>query len=998
MFHVTRLAACAVVAAAAASLSAAPVPAATSGAGPTAAGSAAAGSGAVIQPHLAFDESDHPRLPGVRRGARVTPLLHPADHFRDYPSSPGEGAMSTEQAGAPEVLGFAQEGEVLSGDWQADIHLDLISTLAYDSIDVDSADCGSGIPGGVGDTNCLVSDEGYQVYQSSQATSLFDDAHAAGDVVVVTFTDFSTGDINTLLTSSADETAFIAAVVSQVTTRGVDGVNIDFEPVGDTADAGAFTSLMGRLQSALNADAPGSSYLSVDTYASAYQGGEMYDIPSLAQAVDAIDVMTYSMNGPTQPNSPMGGPYAYTDPSVVDGYLSEMPADKLLLGIPYFGEVYSTTSDVFNAPVADPSQTLSPTYSSILADFACVAQPDGTPGPVINWDSTSETPWAYWWGPTSNASCGSDYTTWRELYYDNAQSLEAKYALVYADHLRGIGIWALGMDSGSDDLWNAIADSFFPLSAPPSAVSAVSTASGSATVSWTPPADAAADHVSGYSVAAYNDLGQQQGSAQPVSGASSSSTRVTGLADGTPWYFTVASVNPSGTGTPAESNSVTPLSGDEPPARTSATSTEQYFLPNSDGSQWQVMDESNLSLEITPTTTEDVLLSVGASLWTMAAGYNQDLGLAVTPAGGASVLVGWKEAGGSGGTFSPNAAFLEAAYSMSAGVSYTVQVVWKSNRPAIGATIAAGAGPLGSAYSPVQLTADALPSGGTSLVSTQQYALGGSDGSTWNDLDPSRLSTSFSPAQNEEAVISGNADLFTGTAGYNPDLAITVSENGGPQQLLAWAEAGGMAGTFSPSAAYVQTVYPVTVGNSYVFSLEWKTNRPAPGVTIYAGAGPLDGAYSPTRLTVYPLASTWPSTASNLQYHLANSDGSTWQEMDPANLAETLTPGSAEKVLVSGNTSLFTTGAGYNQDLAIFVSVNGGTPQLLGWEESGGSSALSPTATMVEVAYSVEPGSSYVFSLWWKANLPASGTTIMAGAGPLNGAHSPTRLTVVPQS
>jgi hypothetical protein len=53
---------------------------------------------------------------------------------------------------------------------------------------------------------------------------------------------------------------------------------------------------------------------------------------------------------------------------------------------------------------------------------------------------------------------------------------------------------------------------------------------------------------------------------------------------------------------------------------------------------------------------------------------------------------------------------------------------------------------------------------------------------------------------------------------------------------------------------------------------------------------------------------------------------------------------------------------------------------------------------MVEVAYSVEPGSSYVFSLWWKANLPASGTTIMAGAGPLNGAHSPTRLTVVPQS
>jgi hypothetical protein len=29
----------------------------------------------------------------------------------------------------------------------------------------------------------------------------------------------------------------------------------------------------------------------------------------------------------------------------------------------------------------------------------------------------------------------------------------------------------------------------------------------------------------------------------------------------------------------------------------------------------------------------------------------------------------------------------------------------------------------------------------------------------------------------------------------------------------------------------------LTAGHTYVFKLEWKTNKPASGVTIYAGAG-----------------------------------------------------------------------------------------------------------------------------------------------------------------
>jgi hypothetical protein len=541
------------------------------------------------------------------------------------------------------------------------------------------------------------------------------------------------------------------------------------------------------------------------------------------------------------------------------------------------------------------------------------------------------------------------------------------------------------------------------LPSPPTGVTATSTASGEASVSWTAPSGAAFDDVTGYTVTTDNDQGVAVGTPESVSGTS---TTITGLTDGTPWYFSVASVNPVGSSSGAESNSVTPLSGVAPSGALTAVSTSQYLLPNSDGTTWQVMDESNLAFTITPGSSENVLLSANADLWTFNAGYNQDIGIQVTPGSGAPVLAAWKESGGFAGTFSPNAAFVETVYPMTGGTTYTVQIVWKTNKSAIGATIAAGAGPIGSAFSPTRLTADVLPAGYQSVVSTQQYTSINSNGSTWAEMDAAHLvTTAFAPSSAESVVVSGNADLWTANAGYNQDLGIEVSVNGATPVLVAWKESGGFAGTFSPNAAFVQTVYPMAAGNSYVFSLWWKANKPANG-TIYVGAGPIGSAFSPTRLTAYVLPTNsapdqWATAVSTQQYSSINSNGSTWAEMDPTNLATSGiaigSGGTAETVLVSGNADFWTANAGYNQDLGIEVSVNGATPTLVAWKESGGfAGTYSPNAAFVQAVYTMAPGNSYVFSLWWKTNKPANGT-IYVGAGPIGSAFSPTRLTVVPQ-
>jgi hypothetical protein len=102
---------------------------------------------------------------------------------------------------------------------------------------------------------------------------------------------------------------------------------------------------------------------------------------------------------------------------------------------------------------------------------------------------------------------------------------------------------------------------------------------------------------------------------------------------------------------------------------------------------------------VTPSTNCLAIISGNADLWTANAGYNKDIGIDVN-----SSIVAWKESGGFAGTFSPNAAFVQAVVPMNGGTAYTVKLRWKTNKLAAAATIYAGAGPIGTQFSPTRLT------------------------------------------------------------------------------------------------------------------------------------------------------------------------------------------------------------------------------------------------------------------------------------------------------
>jgi hypothetical protein len=424
-----------------------------------------------------------------------------------------------------------------------------------------------------------------------------------------------------------------------------------------------------------------------------------------------------------------------------------------------------------------------------------------------------------------------------------------------------------------------------------------------------------------------------------------------------------------------------------PPARMTAASSVQYSLANSDGSTWQEMDGTNLSLSVTPSADSTAILSANADLWTANAGYNQDLGIYVTPSDGVANpanIVAWKESGGFAGTYSPNAAYVQTVYPMTAGITYSVKIMWKTNTNAPGATIFAGAGPTGN-FSPTRLTAQMFPAGPNpyTVVSTQQYQLSSSDGATWMDMDASTLKLSITPAANATALLGANVDLWTANAGFNQDVGIFVND-----VLVAWKESGGFAGTFSPNAAFVETVYPMTANIPYVVKLKWKTNKNAPGATIFAAAG-AQGNFSPTRLTaqMFPAGPNPYTAVSTQQYQLSSSDGATWMDMDASTLTLSITPAANATALLGANVDLWTANAGFNQDVGIFVN-----DVLVAWKESGGfAGTFSPNAAFVETVYPMTANIPYVVKLKWKTNTNALGATIFAAAGPA-GNFSPTRL------
>lgn len=250
---------------------------------------------------------------------------------------------------------------------------------------------------------------------SADATNLIAAAHANGVKVCLNVWSAPGSSFQNAVTSSS----FVANIMTMVNTYGYDGVDLDWEAGFDASRmAGLLAALRAQLgPRVLTADALGNQY--------ALWG-------SLHQYLDRVNIMTYDFAGTWDPymwfNAALYGPPSNTVWSVdlaVSRYLSVsgVPAEKLNIGLPFFGQKFTGGTGPRQNYGTPPSMPTEVTYRDLVTGFDLASSVR---------DSAAHVPWV--------ATPGG----W--ISYDDNMSIIEKVQYVAAHGLGGVAIWTLDKD------------------------------------------------------------------------------------------------------------------------------------------------------------------------------------------------------------------------------------------------------------------------------------------------------------------------------------------------------------------------------------------------------------------------------------------------------------------------------------------------------------------------------------------------------------------------
>jgi chitinase len=248
-------------------------------------------------------------------------------------------------------------------------------------------------------------------------------------------------------TSVANRGTFITNLVSLLSARSYDGIDIDWEPL-DPSDANQFTNFVNGLRIALNAMNP----RPLLTAAIASPPTPPTLIASVQSQFDQINLMTYDLSGPypgwvTWFNAPIydGG---YTFPSTgglvpsADGMVNSMtsagvPAGKLGIGIAFYGWIWSggTVPSTGGAALPRQSWTTAPSttqqgYNTIISTYY--------QSNLYHWDTAAQSAYL----SIDNSGSSND----KFISYDDTRTCQSKVSYARNRHLGGVMIWELAQD------------------------------------------------------------------------------------------------------------------------------------------------------------------------------------------------------------------------------------------------------------------------------------------------------------------------------------------------------------------------------------------------------------------------------------------------------------------------------------------------------------------------------------------------------------------------
>lgn len=260
---------------------------------------------------------------------------------------------------------------------------------------------------------------------------------------------------------------FATSCVKFMKDYGFDGLDIDWEyPAGGgdisnherPEDPENFVLLMEALRAHLDeaGKADGTHYLLTAAVGSDKRHAEMIDWVRAEKAFDFINLMAYDFSGgwsevtgfnaplyDTSDTPPEGGS---ADTSVGFFLKAGVPADKLVLGVPFYGHGWKEVAkDDDGLHQAQGGISNEGTWEPGWFDYADLVT-NYIPTMTRYWDDTAKVPWLY------------SEETGIMITYDDPESLAAKAAYVNEKGLGGVMFWETSADTDDAQLLTALWD------------------------------------------------------------------------------------------------------------------------------------------------------------------------------------------------------------------------------------------------------------------------------------------------------------------------------------------------------------------------------------------------------------------------------------------------------------------------------------------------------------------------------------------------------------
>ncbi|MCM1025191.1 MAG: glycosyl hydrolase family 18 protein [Roseburia sp.] len=270
---------------------------------------------------------------------------------------------------------------------------------------------------------------------------MIEEAGNFGARPVLTLTPFgSDGNFNNRLIHSVVNSReytenLIRNLLAVMEEKGYEGVDIDFEYIL-AEDRDAFTDFVRRVAEAMRERGYRTSVALVPK-TSAGQEGLLYegkDYRALGEAADHVLLMTYEWGytyGPPMAVAPLNQVRR-----VVEYALTEIPGEKIDLGIPNYG---------YDWPLPyERGKTKAVTINNIQAVRIAIAQ-----GAEIQFDQVAESPYFRY----------TEEGVEHEVWFEDVRSLQAKFRLIQEYGLRGCGYWQIMQWFRAN--WLLLEDQFF---------------------------------------------------------------------------------------------------------------------------------------------------------------------------------------------------------------------------------------------------------------------------------------------------------------------------------------------------------------------------------------------------------------------------------------------------------------------------------------------------------------------------------------------------------